>query len=242
MNCPNCNHILPDNISHKINFCPFCGGKLFEDGKEFLLEITCTGQRNLEGGTIMIFVDETTLYEVQPGEKIYLSLRAGFHTMKFMHKIRSKVIQVLVTNNFTIRAYYNTLSGLIETIISEVDEKQYSQIFGNVVIQKPKMVTSEGQRGLDVLLGEEDPEFEVPTTSGFKHGTLRLFSDRYEFNAETDFNKEVVQYKDVVAIKRTMGSLEVQCIGNVRKVYSIPKESYNEVLAYLTNKIAQING
>ena len=82
MNCPKCNHILPDNISNKINFCPFCGGKLFEDDKDFMIEITCTGQRNLAGGVIMLFLDDTTLYEIQPGENIYITVRAGFHTMK----------------------------------------------------------------------------------------------------------------------------------------------------------------
>ena len=36
MNCPNCKRVLPDNISLRINFCPLCGKKLFEDGKDYL--------------------------------------------------------------------------------------------------------------------------------------------------------------------------------------------------------------
>lgn len=242
MNCPNCNHILPDNISNKINFCPFCGGKLYEDGKEFLMEISCTGQRHLDGGAVMLFLDDTTLYEIQPGDKIVISVRAGFHTLKFRHKIRNKTIQVLVSNNYAIRAYYNSLSGLIETSVSEVDEKQYNQIFANAKLAKPSMVTTEGQKGLDVMLGEDDPEYEVAASSGFKEGILRIFAERCEFESEKDFKKEIVQYKDVVAIKKKMGSLDIQCAGNVHKVYSIPKDIYNEVLVFLTNRAGEVQG
>lgn len=241
MNCPNCSHILPDNISNKINFCPFCGGKLFEDGKDFMLEISCTGQRNLDGGVIMLFLDDSTLYEIQPGDNIYIKVRAGFHTMKFRHKIRNKTIHVLVTNNYSIRAYYNSLSGLIETVISEVDDKQYARTFSTARIAKPTMVTTEGERGLDILLGEDDPEYEINATSGFKEGILRIYAERCEFSSEKDFNKEVVQYKDVIAIKKKMGSLDIQCAGNVHKVYSIPKDIYNEVLAFLTNRVETAN-
>lgn len=241
MNCPNCNHILPDNISHKINFCPYCGGKLFETGKEFLLEVSCTGQRNLDGGVIMLFLDDSTLYEIQPGDKIIISVRAGFHTLNFRHKIRNKVIQVLVSNNYTIRAYYNSLSGLIETTVSEVDEKHYKSVFGSAKIAKPVMVTNEGQKGLDIMLGEDAPEYEVSATTGFKEGILRIYAERCEFSCEKDFKKEVVQYKDVVAIKKKMGSLDIHCTGNVHKVYSIPKDIYNEVLSFLTNRIADVN-
>ncbi len=67
MNCPNCKNILPENINSRINFCPICGGKLYEDGKEFLVEVICTGQRTLTGGTMMLFVDEMVFYEVRPG-------------------------------------------------------------------------------------------------------------------------------------------------------------------------------
>ncbi len=241
MNCPKCNHILPDNISNKINFCPFCGGKLFEDDKDFMIEITCTGQRNLAGGVIMLFLDDTTLYEIQPGENIYITVRAGFHTMKFRHKIRNKTIHILVTNNYSIRAYYNSLSGLIETVVSEVDDKQYAMTFANAIIAKPTMVTNQGEKGLDILLGEDEPEYEINATSGFKEGILRIYAERCEFSCEKDFNKEVVKYSDVVAIKKKMGSLDIQCVGNVHKVYSIPKDIYNEVLSFLTNRVGAHN-
>ncbi len=242
MNCPNCKKVLPDNVNTKINFCPYCGGKLYEDGKDFLIEVICTGQRNLSGGTMMLFVDDTSFYEVEPGNTIYFPVRAGFHTLKFKHKIRNKSIQLLVGANYSIKVYFNSLSGLIETNVTEVDEKQYDTVFGNVKITQPVMVTNEGQKGFDIMLGEDEPEYELSVTTGLKEGILRLYAERCEFSSEKDFKKEIVQYKDVVEVKRKMGSVDLVCVGNVHKVYSIPKDIYNEVMAFLTNRIDEING
>ena len=236
MYCHNCNNVLPDNINTKINFCPICGGKLFEDGKEFLVEVVCNGQRNLSGGTMMLFVDESIFYEVSPGEKIYFTAKAGFHTLKFRHKIRNKTIQILLTSDFSIKVYFNTLSGLIETSVSEVDEKDRIAVFGGVTMTKPVMVSEDGQRGIDIMLGEDEPEYEINVTSGLKEGILRIYSERLEFTEQGDFKKDIVQYKDVVAVRKKLGSIDVQCAGNVHKVYSIPKDIYNEVMAFLTNR------
>ena len=236
MYCHSCNNVLPDNINTKINFCPICGGKLFEDGKEFLVEVVCNGQRNLSGGTMMLFVDESIFYEVSPGEKIYFTAKAGFHTLKFRHKIRNKTIQILLTSDFSIKVYFNTLSGLIETSVSEVDEKDRITVFGGVTMTKPVMVSEDGQRGIDIMLGEDEPEYEINVTSGLKEGILRIYSERLEFTEQGDFKKDIVQYKDVVAVRKKLGSIDVQCAGNVHKVYSIPKDIYNEVMAFLTNR------
>lgn len=242
MNCPNCKKVLADNVNTKINFCPFCGGKLYEDGKDFLIEVICTGQRSLSGGTMMLFVDDTSFYEVEPGNTIYFPVRAGFHTFKFKHKIRNKAIQLLVGADYSIRVYFNSLSGLIETNVTEVDEKQHDAAFGNVKITPPVMVTSEGQKGFDIMLGEDDPEYEISVTSGLKEGILRLYAERCEFSSQKDFKKEIVQYKDVVEARKKMGAVDLVCAGNVHKVYSIPKDIYNEVMAFLTNRIEEVNG
>ncbi|WP_029232499.1 zinc ribbon domain-containing protein [Butyrivibrio sp. VCB2006] len=241
MICPNCKNVLPDKMSDKVNFCPICGGKLYVDGEEYLIEIFCMGQRNLDGGSIMIFLDETVLYQVNPGEKIYIKVKSGFHSLKFRYKIRNKVIQVLIANNYSIRVSYNSLSGLIETSINEVDETQYDAIFSNIQISKPDMVSENGKRGFDIMLGEDDPEYEIAASSGFRQGILRLYAERLEFSSEKDFKNEIVQYKDVVAIKKKMGSLDIECVGNVHKVYSIPKDIYNEALAFLNNRISVLN-
>ncbi|MCR5557695.1 MAG: hypothetical protein K6F75_09090 [Butyrivibrio sp.] len=242
MNCPNCKKALPDNVNTKINFCPYCGGKLYEDGKEFLIEVVCTGQRNLSGGTMMLFVDDAIYYEVDPGSKIYFTARAGFHTLKFRHKIRNKTIQLLLGANYSIKVYYNSLSGLIETNVSEVDEKQYDSVFGDARITPPVMVTSDGQKGFDIMLGEDEPEYEINVTSGLKEGILKVYAERCEFGSEKDFKKEVVQYKDVVEVRKKMGAVDLFCVGNVHKVYSIPKDTYNEVMAFLTNRVEEVNG
>ena len=242
MNCHSCKSVLPDNLNTKINFCPICGGKLYEDGKEFLVEVSCTGQRSLSGGTIMLFVDESVFYEISPGEKIYFTARAGFHSLKFRHKIRNKVIQILLASDFSIKVYYNSLSGLIETSVYEVDEKDRDSVFSGAVISKPIMVSKDGQRTFDVMLREDKPEYEVNVTSGLKEGILRIYSERLEFSGKKDFKKETVQFKDVVAVRKKLGSIDLQCAGNVHKVYSIPKDIYNEVIAFLNNRIQDMGG
>ena len=101
---------------------------------------------------------------------------------------------------------------------------------------KPVMVSEDGQRGIDIMLGEDEPEYEINVTSGLKEGILRIYSERLEFTEQGDFKKDIVQYKDVVAVRKKLGSIDVQCAGNVHKVYSIPKDIYNEVMAFLTNR------
>lgn len=237
MNCPNCKKALPDDMLSKLNFCPLCGGKLYEAGKEYLIQVTCTGQRSFDGSTMLLFVDDTELYDLKPGEDIYFSARAGFHTLKFRHKIRDKVIQILLSANYSIKAYYNSLSGLIETSVSEVDENNYALVFGGAEMTEPSMVSTDGQKGFDILLGEDDPEYELRVTSGLKEGILRLYSERGEFSSQKDFKKEVFFYKDIVDVKKKMGSIDLVFTGNVHKIYSIPKDTYNEILAFLTNRI-----
>ncbi len=236
MYCHSCKNVLPDNLNTKLNFCPICGGKLFEAGKEFLVEVTCTGQRSLNGETMMLFVDESIFYQLNPGEKIYFAANAGFHTLKFRHKIRNKTIQILLASDFSIRVNYNSLSSLIETSVSEVDEKDRDTVFGNIEITKPVMVSSDGQRGLDIMLGDDEPVYEIKSTSGLKEGILRIYSERLEFTENGDFKKDVVLFKDMVAVRKKLGSIDVQCAGNVHKVYSIPKDIYNEVMSVLTNR------
>jgi len=191
---------------------------------------------------MMLFLDDTSFYEVEPGNTIYFPVRAGFHTFKFKHKIRNKSIQLLIGSDYSIKVYYNSLSGLIETNVAEVDDKQRDAVFGDAKITQPVMVTNEGQRGFDIMLGEDDPEYELSVTSGLKEGTLRLYAERCEFSSEKDFKKEIVQYKDVLEVRKKMGAVDLVCAGNVHKVYSIPKDTYNEVMAFLTNRIDEING
>ncbi len=242
MNCPHCKSVIPDNVNTKVNFCSFCGGRLYDDGMNYLVEVVCTGQRNLSGGTMMLFLDERVCYEIEPGNKIVFSAKAGFHTLKFRHKIRNKTIHVLLSSDFSIKVYYNSLSGLIETAVSEVDEDSRDQIFSNATITPPMMVSNEGQKGFDIMLGDDDPEYEINVTSGLKEGILRLYAERSEFSSKQDFKKEVIQYRDVLEIKKKMGSIDMICEGNVHKVYSIPKDIYNEVIAFLTNRITEICG
>lgn len=227
-------------MSSTINFCPLCGGKLYEDGKEYLVQVSCAGQRSFDGTNMMLFVDDTTMYELIPGEDVYFNARAGFHNLKFRHKIRTKTIQILLSSNFSIKAYYNSLSSLIETSVAEVDEKN-KDAFLDAQITPPVMVSSEGQRGFDIMLGEDDPEYEFSSTSGLKEGVLRLFYERLEFHSAKDFKKEMLQYKDIVSIRKKMGAVDFLCEGNVHKVYSIPKDIYNEVLVFLNNRIDEVN-
>lgn len=242
MNCPHCGNVLPDELNTAVRFCPVCGKPLFEAGRQYKVLIQCSGQRLAEGDQILILLDEKYLYEVRPGDNICFAADSGFHTIKFRRGIRNKVISLIVTSGFIIKCYFNTLSGLIETSVNAVDENQDSpelRELQSVPVSEPLMVSDIGERGFDAVLGEDAPEIEVKVTSGFENGTLRLYTDRFEFSSDNKLKNDVIKYKDVLSVSRKMGSVDIQCAGNVHKVYSIPKDTYNEVIAFLTNKTAR---
>ncbi len=245
MICPKCGKSLPEKINMKITFCPMCGERLFEVGRKYIIEIQCAGQRTSDGDTMKMFVDDKQLYEIIPGESICVLLNSGYHTLKFRHKIRNKSIDLLVNSSYLIKTYYNSLSGLIETSILKVEESEGgidpAELKGKQVAV-PIMESEDGTRSFDVILGEDDPDYEIKVTSGLREGTLRLYSERCEFSIEGNFKNEITSYKDIAEVKKKMGSIDIVCDGNVHKVYSIPKDTYNEVLAYLTNRISAVKG
>lgn len=243
MNCPKCGKQLPENMNIRMNFCPACGDKLFVAGRKYLIEIQCVGQRESENSAMMVFLDDRHLYEALPGETICFAVEAGFHTLKFRQKIRSKTINLLVTSSYVLKAYYNTLSGLIETSVGIVDDSEKGidpKELAKKELTSPVMISEDGQRTFDIMLGDDDPEYEIKVTSGLKEGILRLYSERCEFSPSSSYAKEVTHYKNVLAVRKKMGSLDIQCEGNVHKVYSIPKDIYNEVMAFLTNRISEV--
>ena len=245
MKCNSCGKKIPSILNAEIKFCPFCGARLFEDGRYYIVEITCSGQREGEESMMLVFVDEKQLYEVMPGESVKFALTAGYHTLKFRQKVRSKSINLLFSSDYMISAYYNSLSGLIETNIiksrgsgggytkKEIDKK---------ILTMPVMVSDDGQKSFDVMLGDDNPEYEFRVSSGFKEGILRLYSERAEFEQDNQLKKEIIHYKNIVAVKKKMGAIDLQCEGNVHIVYSIPKDIYNEVMLFLNNKIGEVRG
>jgi len=242
MNCPKCGKALPENAGVRINFCPVCGGKLFVAGRKYLIEIQGQGARDGENG-MMVFLDEHVLYEVRPGESICFPVEAGFHTLKFRQKIRSKAINLLVTSNYLIKTHYNSLSGLIETNVQIVENTEGGigqEELNKKNITSPIMVSEDGQRSFDIMLGDDEPEYEIKVTSGLQEGILRLYTERCEFSPSNSYSKDVTLYKNVMSVKKKMGSIDIQCEGNVHKVYSIPKDIYNEVMAFLTNRISEV--
>ncbi|WP_022765106.1 hypothetical protein [Butyrivibrio sp. XPD2006] len=245
MICPKCGKPLPGDMNMSIRFCPLCGERLFDAGKKYLIEIQCVGQREGDNAVMMVFIDDRQMYEAKAGDSIYIAVEAGFHSIKFRQKIRSRIITLLVNCNYVLKPYFNSLSGLIETNVNKVEGSSGGMTpksLGDKKITNPVMVTEEGEKAFDILLGDDDPEYEFRATSGLKEGILRVYSERCEFSTEGQFKKEVVQYKNVVSVKRKMGSLDIECAGNVHKVYSIPKDIYNEVMAFLTNRISEVQG
>ena len=243
MNCPKCGKMLPENINVRMNFCPACGDKLFVVGRKYLIEIQCTGQRGSETPAMMVFLDDRHLYEVLPGETICFAVEAGFHSIKFRQKIRSKTINLLVINSYVMKIYYNSLSGLIETRVSIVDDSGDGidpEELAKKELTEPVMISEDGQKSFDIMLGDDDPEYEFKATSGFLEGTLRLYSERCEFLPSKSYSKDVTHYKNVLGVKKKLGNMDIQCAGNVHKVYSIPKDIYNEVMAFLTNRISEV--
>ncbi len=236
MRCPKCSERLPDYTKIKLRFCPVCGERLFEQGEKYHITIICSGQRNLTDSAMHVFVDEKQMYEMMPADKIVIELDSGFHSIKFKRNIRNKNISLLVSANYEIRVYFNTLSGLIETVVSQIIEKKGME----VAATPPKMVSEDGRKTFDILFEEDDPEYDFKTTSGFTEGRLKIYSMRCEFIKDVSLKKEVTNYKDVLRVRKKMGSIEFKCDGNVRKVYSIPKDIYNDVMAFLTNRIQDI--
>ena len=235
--------MLPDNINIRINFCPLCGEKIFDEGRKYLMEIQCTGQRDDEERPMMVFLDDRQMYEVKPGDNICFPCSAGFHNLKFKYKIRSRAISLLVSSGFVIKTSFNSVSGLIETNISKVPNTSgglSDEELSEKNLTQPVMVSPDGRRSFDILLGEDEPSFEFKSSSGLSHGTMRIYAERCEFSQEGQIKKDITGYKSVSAVKKRMGAIELQLDGNVRKVYSIPKDIYNEVLSYLTNRVETV--
>ncbi len=240
MRCPNCKQILSDNINLKMNFCPLCGKRLYDADKEYLLYISSVGQRDSKASKLHVFIDASQLYEINPGDGLLIRVTGGFHAIKFKREIRSKSIQLLVDSDYDIKAYFNSLTGLIETTINDIDGTEDGHTALNTreeELSKPVMVSDVGERGFDVFLGNDRPIFELKASSGFREGTLRLYPERAEFSSNKDLQKDITDYTQVVSVAPKMGSLDIQCEGNVHKIYSIPKDSYNEVMAFLNNRI-----
>ncbi|WP_026516627.1 zinc ribbon domain-containing protein [Butyrivibrio sp. MC2021] len=239
MKCPKCGGL----IKEKMNFCPFCGKKVFEQGLEYLVKITCLGQRDEERSAMKIFVDDDKLYEVKPGETICFAAKSGYHTFKFRHKIRNKTIQIQLLSNYIIKTYYNTLTGLIETNVTGIDDMEDPEAkaeFDDITLTDP-VLTSENRKWEITSIDNDGPDYEIKASSGFKEGTLSLFAERCEFRSDNDMKIDVTEYKNVIKITKKLGSVAFECGGKIHKVYSIPKDTYNEVLAYLTNHIEAIN-
>ena len=232
-------------MNMKISFCPICGEKLFVAGRRYLIDIQCLGQSYGDTDMLMVFLDDTSLYEVRPGENICFPVEAGFHTLKFRRRIRSKTISLLVTSSYVIRTNFNSLSGLIETSVNMVEDSEDGIDAADLVdrdITSPVMVSPDGWRTFGIMLGDDEPEFEIKCSSGLAEGVLRIYTERAEFSPSNKIKNDIVHYKNVVAVRKKMGAIDLQCEGNVHKVYSIPKDIYNEVMAYLTNRVAEVQG
>ncbi len=243
MNCPGCGKVLPDFMTADMRFCPYCGERLYEDGIYYLIEIQCGGRRAGDETVMMVFVDDRQLYEVKPGENISFAVTSGFHALKFRQNVRSRTINLLIGSDYFIRAYYNPLSGLIETNIKKIEDSEIGfsrRDLDDKVLTNPVMVSEDGKKSFDILLGDDDPDFEFKTTSGFKEGVLRLYSERCEFSPKNQLKKELIHYTNIIAVRKKIGAVDLQCDGNVHIVYSIPKDIYNEVMAFLNNKINEV--
>ena len=209
--------------------------------KRYLIQIQTNFTRE-QGEKMMVFVDDRELYEAKPMETISIVLEEGFHMIRFRYKIRDKLMPLLVSSGYTIAANYNSLSGLIEVNIRKTPDSE-NGIDDNELkfmdMTEPSVVSKEGRKGLDIAIEDDDPVYVFSGTSGLKEGVLRIYEKRLEFATTKDLKIETVRYSNVIAVKPKMGSIDLQCEGNVHKVYSIPKENYNEVMAFLNNRIAK---
>ncbi|MCR5155430.1 MAG: hypothetical protein K6C96_01955 [Butyrivibrio sp.] len=209
--------------------------------KRYLIQIQTNFTRD-NSEKMLVFVDDRELYEAKPMETISLVLNEGFHMIRFRYRIRDKLMPLLISSSYSIAANYNSLSGLIEVNIRKVSDSENGiddKELAFIDLTQPSLVSEEGRKGLDIAVEDDDPVYVFSGTSGLKEGVLRIYEKRLEFATAKDFKIEAVRYANVVAVKPKMGSIDVQCEGNVHKVYSIPKENYNEVMAFLNNRIAK---
>lgn len=243
MRCPNCKQTLADNINTKVNFCPFCGKRLYDTSKHYLMHIYSMGAVDMALGNMLVFIDERLMYEVKAGEGLLIVLEAGFHTIKFRVGVRNKSIQILLDADFEIKAHFNTATSLIETLVNEMEgteDGHNAESISKEEISQPVMISETGEKGFETVLGDDMPEYEFKASSGLLEGELKLYSERLEFTPAGGMKKETLDYKNIVAVNRKMGTIDVQCAGNVHKVYSIPKDIYNEVIVFLTKKIEEV--
>ena len=241
MICPNCGNSLPEKLNMQVQYCPMCGGRFYDTGKKYLIEIQFLSFSDSDSQKMFVLLDEEKLYEVKCGDTICFAVSPGKHSINFRYLIRNKSITILVTCGYAIGVSYNTGSGLIETNISKVEnsaEGITEEELKDKKLTDPVMITGADFKDIETMLGEEEPDYVLEATTGFKEGRLCLYSEKMEFTPVKDFKKESLSYNDIVAVKKKMGAIDVECVGNVHKVYSIPKEIYNEVLAYLNNRIA----
>ena len=77
MNCPKCGKVLPEGVNVKINFCPLCGERLYEDGKKYLIQVQSNISRD-SADKMLMFVDDRDLYDIKPLKTVHVAVDAGF--------------------------------------------------------------------------------------------------------------------------------------------------------------------
>jgi len=246
MICPKCQK----EAGNKFKFCPFCGTELSNPGK-IKLTIVRKGQRFDNNSSMTVFVDDDAVYHLNSGEKIVLTIPIGWHSIKFAFKIREKTIDLNITQNQMIEVEYNTLSGLLETILTP--RLNYTFKDGKV---KPieNAASSAAEVDLDVAASRVDanviaemrannnkPAFEIKTTTGFLKGDLFIYADRAEFVTDTNNKNSVVKYDNVRSVDKKMGNIDIVEKNDNHNIFVIPREKFSDVYMYLSEHVKAIS-
>ena len=246
MICPKC----LKEVGSKFKFCPYCGESL--DNKDTIkLTIVRKGQRFEDNPAMTVFIDDTSVYHINSGEKIVLNIAAGWHSIKFAFKVREKTIDLNITQNQMIEVEYNTLSGLLETVLTP--RLNYTFKDGKVK-QVENAASSATEINLDVAASRADsaviaemrannnkPMFVIKTTTGFLKGELFIYADRAEFVTDNNKKSTVIKYSNVKSVDKKMGNLDIVEKNDNHNIYVIPREKFNDVYVYLNEHVKALS-
>ena len=247
MICPKCRKKSGD----KFKFCPYCGEPL-ENLDCVRLTIVRKGQRFDNNPPMTIFIDDDSVYHLKSGEKIVIkNMQSGWHSIKFAFKVREKTIDLNITQNQMIEVEYNSLSGLIETILTP--RHNYTVKDGKVT-EVENAASAATEIDLDVAASRADaaviaemrannnkPVFEIKTTTGFLSGELVIYADRAEFVTENKNKSMVLPYLEVRSVEKKMGNIDIVGKDDSHNIFVIPREKFSDVFIYLNEHIKALS-
>ncbi|MCR4902328.1 MAG: SHOCT domain-containing protein [Butyrivibrio sp.] len=246
MICPKCRK----NAGDKFKFCPFCGAEL-TNTQQIKLTIVRKGQRFDDNPAMTVFIDEEAVYYIRSAEKLVLNIDPGWHSIKFIFKIREKTIDLNINQNTMIEAEYNTLSGLIETVLTprinftvkDGKVKSVENAASSATEINPNAVGTKADPSViaEMRAGNNKAMYEIKTTTGFLNGTLYIYANRVEFITGANNKTTLISFNDVKKVEKKMGNIDIVEKDDNHNIFVIPREKFTEVFSYLNEHVKALS-